>query len=140
MEEDRAGRVRADPAVERMAERELAGEPHHHVPGLAGVGVVENQRRDRECVRPREGGKHREGGEEQRERDAAAAQARFPSRPRGRSSSTRISRPKLNMLFAEGAMKRPATASETPISTPPRSAPPIEPSPPTITMTKASSV
>jgi len=51
-----------------------------------------------------------------------------------------MSRPKLNMLFAEGAMKSPATASETPISTPPRSAPPIDPSPPTITMTKARSV
>jgi len=44
------------------------------------------------------------------------------------------------MLFAEGTMSNPASASETPISTPPRSAPGIEPSPPTITMTNASSV
>src|ERR1044071_5769908 len=85
VEEDRARRVRADADVERMAERELPREPHHHVPGLAGVGEIENQRRDRKRVRAGEGGKYRKRGEKQPERDAAAAQARFPSRPCGRS-------------------------------------------------------
>ena len=44
------------------------------------------------------------------------------------------------MLFADGAMSSPASASDTPISTPPSSAPTIEPRPPTMTMTKASRV
>src|SRR5689334_17595522 len=140
VEEDRAGGVGADADVERMAERKLAGEPHHHVPRLAGVREIENQRGDRERVRAGEPGQRSQASEQDRERDVAAAQARLPSSPCGRSSSTRIRRPKLNMLLAEGAMRSPATASETPISTPPRSAPPIEPRPPTITMTKASSV
>src|SRR6185503_11497805 len=140
VEEDRTRRVRADADVERMAERELPGEAHHHVPCLAGVGEVKDQRCDRERVGDREKGKNDEEQEQGGEADLGADQAFFPSRPCGRSSSTRMSRPKLNMLFAEGAMKSPATASETPISTPPRSAPPIDPSPPTITMTKARSV
>ena len=49
-------------------------------------------------------------------------------------------RPKLTMLLADGAMSTPASASETPMTSPPRSAPTIEPSPPTITMTNASNV
>ena len=44
------------------------------------------------------------------------------------------------MLFADGVKIRPASASVTPINTPPSSAPVIEPSPPVMTMTKASSV
>ena len=44
------------------------------------------------------------------------------------------------MLFADGVNSSPASASVTPISTPPSSAPGIEPSPPVMTMTKASSV
>ena len=44
------------------------------------------------------------------------------------------------MLFADGVNSRPASASVSPISTPPSSAPGIEPSPPVMTMTKASSV
>ena len=44
------------------------------------------------------------------------------------------------MLFADGVNMRPASASVSPISTPPSSAPGIEPSPPVITMMKASSV
>ncbi len=44
------------------------------------------------------------------------------------------------MLFAEGVMSRPASASDTPIARPPSSAPTIEPRPPTMTMTNASRV
>ena len=61
-------------------------------------------------------------------------------RPCGRASNTRIRRPKLTILLADGVMSMPASASETPMSSPPRSAPTIEPSPPTITMTNASKV
>src|SRR4030095_14621125 len=122
-----------------MAERELAGESHHHVPRLAGVGEVEDQRRDRKGVGSDEGGqRHHQDGQDSQVDEFFLH--RLPSRPCGRSSSTRISRPKLNMLFAEGVMTRPAGASDTPISTPPSSAPVIEPSPPTMTITKASSV
>lgn len=45
-----------------------------------------------------------------------------------------------NMVLAEGAKNRPDIASDRPISTPPSSAPGIEPRPPMITMTKACSV
>jgi len=44
------------------------------------------------------------------------------------------------MLFADGVNSRPAIASVNPIITPPSNAPGIEPSPPVMTMTKASSV
>ncbi len=44
------------------------------------------------------------------------------------------------MLLADGVISSPATDSETPIRIPPASAPTMEPSPPMITMTKASSV
>src|SRR5262245_35138697 len=123
-----------------MPERELAGEAHHHVPRLSGVREVQDEGRHRERIRTDESGKGQQNGEQCGERDVGAGHARFPRSPCGRTSSTRMRSPKLNMLFAEGAMKSPASASETPISTPPSSAPPIEPSPPTITMTKASSV
>ena len=44
------------------------------------------------------------------------------------------------MLFADGVNSSPASASVSPIKSPPTSAPGIEPSPPVMTMTKASSV
>jgi hypothetical protein len=44
------------------------------------------------------------------------------------------------MLFAEGTNSTPPSASVTPIKSPPSSAPGIEPRPPVITITKASSV
>ncbi len=66
--------------------------------------------------------------------------ARFPSMPCGRNSSTSTRMANANMLFVDGVNRRPASASVTPISTPPSSAPGIEPSPPMMTMTKASSV
>src|SRR5512134_1894016 len=48
-EEARRG-IRADPHVQGVAERELPGEPHHHVPRLAGVREEEDESRDREDV------------------------------------------------------------------------------------------
>ena len=44
------------------------------------------------------------------------------------------------MLLAEGAKNRPASASDMPIRMPPKIAPGIDPSPPMITIMKASSV
>ena len=44
------------------------------------------------------------------------------------------------MLLADGVNSNPAIASVRPIKTPPISAPGIEPRPPVMTMTKASSV
>src|SRR5262249_39689873 len=128
--EEGARRIGADAYVERVAERELPGESHHHVPRLAGVGEVENQRCHREGIAS---GKRRQCDQqrsEDGERDRAPVHVRRPSSPCGRSSKTRISSPKLNMLFAEGSMKSPASASDTPMRTPPSSAPPMEPRPP----------
>ena len=47
---------------------------------------------------------------------------------------------KANMLLADGVNSSPPSASVTPISTPPSSAPGMEPRPPVMTITKASSV
>ena len=44
------------------------------------------------------------------------------------------------MLLADGVKNNPAMASVSPISTPPSSAPGMEPRPPVMTMMKASSV
>src|SRR5688572_17982378 len=146
----RGGRVGAQADVERVPERELPGEAHHDVPGLADVGEVEDQEADGEQVAAREQREGEEQHEERREHGEAAArhaleqardQAAFlPRMPCGRNSSTSTSSPKANMLFAEGVKSTPPSASVRPISRPPRSAPGIEPSPPVMTMTNASSV
>src|SRR5262249_24368502 len=110
MKEQRRRRIGAQAHVERMAERELPGEPHHHVPGLAGVREVEDQRADGERVgagQPREDGG---AGSKDDETDGGSAHALPPKSPCGRRSRTTIRRPKLNMLFAEGATRSPATA------------------------------
>ena len=64
----------------------------------------------------------------------------LPMMPCGRNNSTSTRMAKANMLLADGVKNRPAIASVNPISTPPSSAPGIEPSPPVMTMTKARSV
>src|SRR5262249_25359765 len=140
VEKERPRGVRADAHVERMTERELPAKPHHHVPGLAGVGEVEDQRSHRDRVRSGQSRKKDQGEEQERQKGVGAAHDFFPRRPCGRRSRTRMRRPKLSMLLADGAMNRPASASEVPMRTPPRSAPAIEPRPPTITITNASSV
>src|SRR5207237_5424052 len=118
VEEDRTRDVGADADVEGMAERKLPGESHHHVPGLAGIGEVQDQRRHRERVVAgdewQRDERRSENAEINRRRTPAAFHVRRPRRPWGRSNRTSIKRPKLNMLFAEGAMKSPASASDTP--------------------------
>src|SRR6266436_3846835 len=89
-----------------------------------------------------------ESGERQRDHDPPASghaapqrdHWRCPIRPCGRSTSTAINSAKENMLFIDGANRKPASASETPIRTPPTSAPAIDPMPPMMTMMKAMSV
>ena len=41
---ERAGGIAADAEVQGMAERQLAGEAHHDVPRLAGVGEKQEER------------------------------------------------------------------------------------------------
>src|SRR6185503_13081019 len=108
MEEDPAGDVGADADVERVPERKLAREAHHDVPGLAGVGEVEDERRHRERVRTRKPGKQNREREKHGEAGACPSHGFLPNRPCGRRSSTRIRRPKLNMLLADGTMRSPA--------------------------------
>src|SRR5690606_642994 len=142
----RGRRIAAEADIERMAEAELAREAHHHVPGLAGIGEVENDDENGEDVGVDQQRRDQHRGHEQAEQDQRALRhaidktgdhALRPSRPCGRKSSTRISSATANMLFAEGAKNRPDIASDRPIRMPPSSAPGIEPSPPTMTMTKA---
>src|ERR1700722_16284329 len=134
-----------------MSERKLAGEAHHDVPGLAGISKIENDDEDREQIvvgKPRRGQQHREQRGEQTHRPArqTIGEARdhrihhvglLPRMPCGRNNSTSTRMPKANMLLADGVNSKPASASVSPISPPPISAPGIEPSPPVMTMTKA---
>src|SRR5262249_20560178 len=142
--------VGAEPDVKRVAERKLPGEAHQHVPGDAGVGEIEDDDQHRQQVVVGEQGRCNQADQheaEQRERmagDAAEKErphpAFLPMRPCGRNSSTSTRMAKANMLLADGVKNSPAIASVSPISTPPSSAPGMEPSPPVMTMTKASSV
>src|SRR6266581_2406257 len=60
MKKQSSGHISRHADVHRVAERELAGEAHHHVPGLAGVGEV----KDQSCYGQRIGaGKCRKRGE-----------------------------------------------------------------------------
>src|SRR5712671_4551263 len=138
--EHRARGVGGHADIDRMPERQLPGEAHHHVPRLPGIGEVEDKRGDRQRIGSGDGGKRDEEDYKNSQIGKFPFQGRFPSKPCGRKRSTRIRSPKLNMLLAEGTMNSPASASEAPISTPPSSAPAIEPRPPTITMTNASNV
>src|SRR5579871_3306147 len=134
--------------VKRMAERKLPCVAHHQIPGLPHIGEVEDEREHRDDVTVGRERQREENGERERDDDAAARRrdapqldhVRCPSRPWGRSTSTAINNAKENMLFIDGANRKPASASETPISTPPTSAPAIDPKPPMMTMMKARSV
>src|SRR5579871_453808 len=131
-----------------MAERKLAGVAHHQIPGLAHIRKVEDEREDGQHIAVGGQRQHHEDRERERDDDAAARRhaapqtdhMRCPIRPWGRSTSTAINSAKENMLFIDGASRKPASASEVPISTPPTSAPAIDPMPPMMTMMKARSV
>src|SRR6266568_1258568 len=148
MDPQRRRHIGADAQIERVAERQLPGEAHQQIPGLADVGEIQHQDQHADEIAVGDQRRGQKSGEQHRGEHAAAqrricpqrAHARRPSRPCGRSTSTAINRPNENMLFIEGAAKNPASASETPMSTPPRSAPAIDPSPPMMTMVNASRV
>src|SRR5262249_5043923 len=144
MDIERRRGICAEPDIDGVAEGELAGEAHHHVPRLAGIGGIEDDDEDGEQIvvrHPRR--RHQHDEQHHQERNAAARNpleqpsdqdSRLPRRPGGGNRTPRTSRPKENMLLAEGGKNRPATAWGSPISTPRRSAPGIEPSPPVMTM------
>src|SRR5262249_48695691 len=142
--------VGAKPDVERVTQRKLAGKAHHDVPGLPDIGKVENQDEHGDEVVAG----HQRGGEERHRKPCQQLEpapgnavgeesdhvSRLPRRPCGRNSSTTTRMAKVNILLAEGVKRSPPKASVRPISTPPNSAPAIEPSPPVMTITKARSV
>src|SRR5258706_11643944 len=140
--------VAADADIKRMAKRKLARIAHHQIPRLPHIGKVEDEREHGQHVAVRRQRQGEENGERQRDHDPpawghAAPQLdhrRCPIRPWGRSTSTAINNAKENMLFIDGANRKPASASVTPIRTPPTSAPAIDPMPPRMTMMKAMSV
>src|SRR6185503_14508994 len=147
---ERGGGISAEADVERVSQRELAGKAHHDVPGLADVGEIENEDQNGDEVVVDEQRQHDEHGEQAREQDQRAAwdplqqpfahDGLLPRMPCGRNSSTSTSSPNANMLLADGVKSNPPSASVTPISTPPSSAPGMEPSHPVMTMTKANRV
>ena len=112
VEEQRRRRVGAEADVERMAERELAGKAHHDVPGLAGIGEVEDEDEDREQVVVDEERRGQQGRKQEEQQDEAAARnvgeqrgdhlSFFPRMPCGRNSSTSTRMPKANILLADG--------------------------------------
>src|SRR5262249_36480419 len=137
--------IAAKPDVERMPERELAGKAHHQVPGLPDKGKVEHQDHNRDEIAVGDERQRREDREHHDEQRAAAPSERAghahrPIMPCGRSTSTRIKSANDTMLFIDGAINSPASASDTPIRMPPTSAPAIEPRPPRMTMMKAINV
>src|SRR5690606_39219968 len=150
MDIERGGGVGAEPDIERVAERELPGKAHHDVPGLPDIGKVENEEEYAQQIATDEIGRDQEHSQNRKQHGHAGARDSveqvpdhdgfLPTMPCGRNSSTSTRMPKANMLFAEGVKRTPPSASVTPISTPPRSAPGMEPRPPVMTITKASSV
>src|SRR5215831_5131296 len=150
MNVERRGCIGAEPDVNGVAERELAGEAHHHVPRLAGIGGIEDDDEDGEQIVVGDPGRREQHGEHHRQEGKTSTRhsveqpvghvSLLPRMPCGRNSSTSTRSPNENMLFADGVKKRPAMASVKPIRTPPSTAPGIEPSPPVMTMMKASSV
>src|SRR5215475_6128920 len=150
MHVERRRRVGAQSDEQRVAERKLPGQAEHDVPRLSDIGEVEDEDHHGEKV---VAGEQREGGEQHSEDDesdaAATRQASnkppdhvsdLPIKPCGRNSSTSTRMAKTNMLLADGVKSSPASASVSPIRTPPSNAPAIEPSPPVMTTMKASSV
>ena len=73
MEEQRRRRVGAEADVEGVAERELAGKAHHDVPGLAGIGEVEDEDEDREQVVVDKERRGQQGRKQDEQQDEAAA-------------------------------------------------------------------
>src|SRR5581483_7416576 len=148
LQPEQRARVAAKPDIERMPKRKLAAESEHQIPRLPDIGEVEDQDQHGHDVAVDNQRRHRKQRQHQREQDPRSpvecapelAHARRPMMPRGRSTSTVTSSAKENMLFIDGTSRNPASASDNPMSTPPTSAPVIEPSTPTMTMMKASSV
>src|SRR5262249_3565302 len=136
--------IAAHADIERMAQRKLARIAHHQIPSLPHIGEVEDEREHGQHIavggqRQGEENRKRQNNDDPAARGYAAPQPahrRCPIRPWGRSASTAINNAKENMLFMEGANRKPARASDTPISTPPTRAPAIDPMPPMITMMK----
>src|SRR5262249_4068164 len=100
------------------------------------IAVDDERRRDQHRREERQ--RHRIAAREPQKR--RVPHARLPISPCGRTSSTRMRRPKEMALLKEGSTRKPESASETPTSNPPKSAPGMLPSPPRMTMMKASSV
>src|SRR5262249_58042016 len=143
MDIERRRGIRAEPDIDGVAEGELAGEAHHHVPRLAGIGGIEDDDEDGKQIVVRHPRRRQQHDEQyHQERNAAARNpleqpsdhaSLLPRMPCGRNSNTSTSRPKENMLLAEGGRNSPAIASVSPSSTPPHSAPGIHPRPPPLT-------
>src|SRR5690606_13665630 len=150
MDIERGGGIGAESDIERMAERELPGKAHHDVPRLPDIGEGENEEEHAQQMAADEIGRDQERGQDREQNGHAGARDSveqvadhdgfLPTMPCGRNSSTSTRMPKANMRFAEGVKRTPPSASVTPIRTPPRSAPGMEPRPPVMTITKASSV
>ncbi len=128
-----------------MPERQLAGKAHHQVPGLAHIGEVEDQDQHRQHdsgrqrAAPRAAAASRSHEQHARPRRCERARSCAPPhqalRPQHQHQDQQ--REREHALHRRRDERSPASASDTPISTPPTSAPAIEPSPPTMTMMKA---
>src|SRR5262249_56519859 len=104
---------------------DLPGEAHNQVQSPAEESEKEEQDQHRDEIAvgdERCGEEHRQQGDQQRATarvERRRGHARRPMMPCGRSASTKMSRAKDTMLFIDGARKSPASASDTPINTPP---------------------
>ena len=89
MHVERRRRIGAEPDIERVAERQLPGKAHHDVPGLPGIGEIENEDEHGEQI---VAGEQRRG-DQQRQQQRRAARARGAARRRAAARSCQPSCP-----------------------------------------------
>src|SRR5262249_11332029 len=127
-------RVGADADEGGVAGRELSGVAAHDVPGLAEVGVEEDEGEHRDEI----GAEHRR---QRRQHDDAERRhglqtTRRPKMPAGRTSRIRTRSEKLRSSFIDGLRNTAPSDSATETSRPPTNAPSRLPMPPMMTMLK----
>ena len=86
---ERRSDIGTEAHIQGMTERKNPGESHHHVPGDAEIGVVQDQDEHGQRIGADRGRRDQQQGEEDAEK-RAGLHVRFPISPSGRSSSTRI--------------------------------------------------
>src|SRR6266508_1308966 len=127
--------VAARPEIDRIAQRELAGEATDQIPALAQVGVEEGQ--DRGGEKPFGDSPGKPEGHNAKHKPADQLHARAPKNPEGRMSRITMTRLRLSALLSVPGRKISPTDWLSPTTSPPASEPTKLPIPPRTTTTMA---